>query len=107
MLCYNVATHLLFTDPCESSPCKNGGKCKSENGQWICHCTSKYFGSSCEYERIADPHDKRINRCDYFNCLNGGTCEPTIDYTDFTCSCQTGFQGRICETKISTMAILG
>ena len=51
--------------------------------------------------------DQRINKCDYFDCLNGGTCEPTIDYTDFTCSCQTGFQGRICETKIGTMATLG
>ena len=88
MLCYNVATHLLFTDPCESSPCKNGGKCISGNGEWTCDCTSQYFGSNCENER---------NPCQYIKCLNGGTCLPTLDFTSYICSCSKGFQGVLCR----------
>ena len=96
MLCYNVATHLLFTDPCESSPCKNGGKCISGNGEWTCDCTSQYFGLNCEYER---------NPCQYIKCLNGGTCLPTMDFTNYTCSCSKGFQGVLCQEEVNKRGI--
>ena len=89
MLCYNIATHISFTDPCESSPCKNGGKCNSENGEWKCDCTSQYFGLNCENKR---------NPCQYIKCLNGGTCVPTSDNA-ISCSCQSGFQGAFCKEK--------
>ena len=92
MLCYNVATHLLFTDPCESSPCKNGGKCISGNGEWTCNCTSQYFGLNCEYER---------NPCQYIKCLNGGTCHPTLDFTSYKCACSKGFQGVLCHEEVN------
>ena len=79
---------MLITDPCESSPCKNGGKCTTENGQFKCECTFQYFGLTCEYER---------NSC---QCLNGGTCVPTADFTIYSCSCPQEFQGHLCQTKI-------
>ena len=91
MLCYNIDTHLSFTDPCESSPCKNGGKCNSENGEWKCDCTSQYFGLNCENER---------NPCQYIKCLNGGTCHPTLDFTSYKCSCSKGFQGVLCHEEV-------
>ena len=92
MLCYNIATHLSFTDPCESSPCKNGGKCSSENEEWKCDCTPQYFGLNCENER---------NPCQYIKCFNGGTCGPTMDFKNFTCSCSKGFQGILCQKEVN------
>ena len=83
---------ILNTDPCESFPCKNGGKCSSENGKWKCDCISKYFGSTCENKR---------NPCQEIPinpCFNGGTCVPTSDNA-ISCSCQSGFQGALCKEK--------
>ena len=99
MLCYNVAAHLLFTDPCESSPCKNGGKCISENGEWKCDCTSQYFGLNCEYER---------NPCQYVKCLNGGTCQRSTVTMNATCICPPFFEGALCDIATDrTFLIVG
>ena len=87
----NLLRYVLITDPCESSPCKNEGKCYPENGELKCNCTSQFFGSNCEYER---------NPCQYIKCLNGGTCVPTVDFSNYTCSCLDGFQGVLCQTEI-------
>jgi Notch-like protein len=82
--------YILITDPCESSPCKNEGKCYPENGELKCNCTSQFFGSNCEYER---------NPCQFIRCLNGGTCIPTSEFTNYTCLCLQGFQGLLCQEK--------
>ena len=81
---------ISLADPCESSPCKNSGKCVTEKGQFKCECTLPYFGSTCENKR---------NPCGHNTCLNGGNCVPTKDLTNFTCSCQDGFQGNMCQMK--------
>ena len=82
-------------DPCGSFPCKNGGKCLVENGQFKCKCTLPFFGSVCEHKR---------NPCSHDLCLNGGTCTPRNDFFNFTfslsytCSCHERFQGSRCQT---------
>ena len=82
---------MLTSDPCKNTPCKNNGKCSSKNGQFECKCTSQYSGSRCEREK---------NPCNFALCLNGGSCVPSADFTNFTCSCPKGFKGIVCETKI-------
>ena len=81
------------TDPCESSPCKNGGKCSSEKGKWKCNCISKFIGSTCEDEK------NPCQKIPYNPCLNGGTCVPTSDDA-ISCSCPSGFQGALCKEKV-------
>ena len=34
--------------PCESSPCKNGGTCKTIGKSVSCYCTDDYIGDNCE-----------------------------------------------------------
>ena len=79
------------TNHCSSSPCKNNGKCNFENGQVKCKCSLPYFGSFCEHTR---------NPCQFSKCLNGGTCAPNEDFTDYTCLCQKNFKGLLCEKGI-------
>ena len=76
--------------PCASSPCKNNGKCHSENGQVKCKCPLPFFGSLCE---------DNGNPCQYSRCLNGGICAPKEDFTGYTCSCPKGFNGVLCEKE--------
>ena len=74
-----------------SLPCKNNGKCILENGQVKCKCSLPYVGSFCEHTR---------NPCQFSKCLNGGTCAPNEDFTDYTCLCQKDFKGLLCEKGI-------
>ena len=78
------------TDPCALSPCKNNGKCNSENGKVKCKCSLPYYGILCEHTK---------NPCQYGKCLNGGTCAPNKDFTDYTCVCPQGIEGQLCEKK--------
>ena len=78
------------TDPCALSPCKNNGKCNSENGKVKCKCSLPYYGTLCEHTK---------NPCQYGKCLNGGTCAPNKDFTDYTCVCPQGIEGQLCEKK--------
>ena len=81
---------ISIVNPCKSSPCNNGGKCLVDNGQFKCECISPAFGLTCEH---------KINPCSHDSCLNGGTCVPTNNFTNYTCSCQKGFQGNRCQTE--------
>ena len=74
-----------------NNTCKNNGKCILENGQVKCKCSLPYVGSFCEHTR---------NPCQFSKCLNGGTCAPNEDFTDYTCLCQKDFKGLLCEKGI-------
>ncbi|XP_030197379.1 uncharacterized protein LOC115532053 [Gadus morhua] len=39
---------LLNADPCDSSPCQNGSKCKNLLAVIVCECVYPYFGNTCE-----------------------------------------------------------
>ena len=38
----------LLVNPCDSSPCKNGGTCENDADSFSCNCTEKFEGSTCE-----------------------------------------------------------
>ncbi|CAH3188859.1 unnamed protein product, partial [Porites evermanni] len=84
--------HFYILTPCDSSPCKNTGKCISlyqENG-YTCICVKGFTGKDCE---------TNINDCVNFTCLNNGTCIDLIN--GFNCSCPPGFTGNRCEIDIN------
>ena len=46
---YSDFSFLISTaNPCESSPCKNGGKCKNKGNGFECECPEHYEGTTCE-----------------------------------------------------------
>ncbi|XP_073249640.1 uncharacterized protein [Porites lutea] len=76
---------------CDSSPCKNTGKCiplYQENG-YTCICVEGFTGRNCE---------KNIDVCKSNPCLNNGTC--TDRANGFNCSCPAGFAGKRCEIDV-------
>ena len=38
----------ILVNPCESSPCKNGGTCANNGDSFSCTCTDKFEGPTCE-----------------------------------------------------------
>ncbi|XP_073249635.1 uncharacterized protein [Porites lutea] len=84
--------HFYIPSPCDSSPCKNTGKCISlyqENG-YKCICVEGFTGKNCE---------TNINECESNPCLNNATC--TDRSNGFNCSCPPGFSGNRCEIDIN------
>ena len=39
---------ICIANPCESTPCKNGGKCKNKGNDFQCECSENYEGDTCE-----------------------------------------------------------
>ena len=39
---------VFLVNPCDSSPCKNGGTCAKDGDNFNCKCTDKFEGSTCE-----------------------------------------------------------
>ena len=39
---------VFLVNPCDSSPCKNGGTCENDEDTFACNCTEKFEGSTCE-----------------------------------------------------------
>ncbi|CAH3188757.1 unnamed protein product, partial [Porites lobata] len=86
--------HFYIPSPCDSSPCKNTGKCiplYQKNG-YKCTCVKGFTGRNCE---------TNINDCVNITCLNNGTCIDLID--GFNCSCPPGYAGNRCEIGISVL----
>ncbi|CAG5110604.1 Oidioi.mRNA.OKI2018_I69.chr2.g4988.t1.cds [Oikopleura dioica] len=69
--------------PCDSNPCKNGGKCKIEGNSFLCRCPYGYSGEHCENDPCFD------------KCENGGKC--SIHGSSFSCKCPYGYKGERCE----------
>ncbi|XP_077975770.1 uncharacterized protein LOC144431476 [Styela clava] len=78
---------------CDSSPCKNGGRCLTRAvDAFQCECTAGFTGTTCEEPVITDP-------CNPSPCKNNGICQ--TNGQDFTCQCRFGFKGRLCERRNS------
>ena len=72
-------------DPCESSPCQNGGACARGDAAYTCACAAGYFGAACE----DDP-------CEMSPCLNGGVCTLADAQPLPSCECNDPFFGAVC-----------
>ncbi|KAL4238407.1 hypothetical protein ACF0H5_003116 [Mactra antiquata] len=83
-------------DYCSPNPCKFGF-CHNDtiNHTFTCICETGYFGTTCDH-----------NACASSPCHNGGTCHVRLhekhfpDY--FICTCDTHYEGRLCETDKTT-----
>ncbi|EEB20489.1 hypothetical protein Phum_PHUM617470 [Pediculus humanus corporis] len=114
------------TDPCESSPCENGGKCSSNQTEFKCDCQTGYSGDRCQHPSdlcsespckhgicVSQPDgykcfcrpgfagencEYEFNECESSPCLNGGTCIDQIG--GYQCICGRGFNGKRCHIKV-------
>ena len=39
---------VFLVNPCDSSPCKNGGTCDGIEDRFICKCVEGFDGDTCE-----------------------------------------------------------
>ncbi|XP_031780785.1 fat-like cadherin-related tumor suppressor homolog isoform X4 [Nasonia vitripennis] len=81
----------IDTDPCASSPCLYGGRCRvlHELGDFACDCIGPSLsGKRCEFGRYCSPNP----------CLHGGVCEE--GNSGPICKCQ-GFAGERCELDVN------
>ncbi|XP_067369037.1 protein crumbs homolog 1 isoform X3 [Channa argus] len=84
-------------NPCDPSPCQNGGRCESHVRGYICHCPPQtldgllYGGVNCDVHLVG---------CEGHECQNQGSCSPfLLDETHgYTCSCPPGYTGPLCKT---------
>tara|TARA_B100000900_G_scaffold244431_1_gene207853 strand:+ start:401 stop:2284 length:1884 start_codon:yes stop_codon:yes gene_type:complete len=82
---------VVTEDPCNSSPCQNGGAClvNADGHGYTCQCVDGFEGVNCE---------TNINECANNPCQNGGTCNDGVN--EYTCQCQAGYSGENCGTDI-------
>ena len=53
--CVGVLTESPPVNPCNSSPCQNGGRCSKSNwtkSGYYCYCKSEYAGETCEIGKL-------------------------------------------------------
>jgi hypothetical protein len=108
---------------CESNPCSNGGTCVDSSadprvayGSYSCHCAAGFANGICTYDYV-DAYaqecgvleggncDVDVNECLSRPCQNGATCHESSDasasmhvsFDAYTCSCQRGFTGGLCD----------
>lgn len=107
----------IQTNPCDLSPCKNGGQCSSSGLSYTCNCVGTGFsGITCEIEDSASPsamptplssdfpstapssQPSESDECSPNPCFNGGSCTDGAD--SYICTCPSGYGGDRCETNI-------
>lgn len=107
-------------DVCESSPCLNGGVCRSYRKNYLCVCKDGFFGDQCQMckcifmslnrnkigvlsyklNRIVLTawlcHPQVEDPCILKPCGNRGLCW-SDQRGNYNCICQTGHTGKDCE----------
>ena len=89
-LCFIMIKFCFSADPCDNSPCLNGGTCTTLNNAFSCECTDGLSGVQCETD---------LDFCTPDSCLNGGTCFEGLGTLVF-CACAPGYTGDGCEIDI-------
>ena len=82
---YDNGTDCTFINYCLSNPCLHDSDCNPILNGYICYCAIGYTGVNCE---------TNINDCD--PCVEG-RC--TDGVPSFTCICEPGFFGPLCQRK--------
>ncbi|CAB3384122.1 Hypothetical predicted protein [Cloeon dipterum] len=113
-------------DPCDSSPCLNGGTCGGNATHFECACAAGFVGQLCQHNRdecasapcvhgicvdqedgyrcfcqpgFAGEHcEYEYNECESSPCINGGTCTDHIG--GYSCECGRGYSGKRCHVKV-------
>ncbi|KAG2446130.1 hypothetical protein HXX76_000727 [Chlamydomonas incerta] len=89
-------------DPCDPSPCLNGGTCERsiDLSSRTCACNAFWTGANCDtdVDECADTYT--VDPCAASPCLNGGTCERSNDLSSRTCLCDDFWTGANCETDV-------
>eukprot|EP00117_Sycon_ciliatum_P024540 scpid11042/ scgid20575/ Fibropellin-1; Epidermal growth factor-related protein 1; Fibropellin-I; SpEGF I; UEGF-1 len=80
--------------PCDSSPCQNGGTCSNSLGTYSCSCTPSYEGFNCG-RRVSI-----VRACDSSPCRNGATC--TNVGSGYRCRCTAQYNGVNCENRFGS-----
>ncbi|EPY81630.1 notch1 preproprotein-like protein [Camelus ferus] len=84
---------------CDSSPCKNGGKCWQTNTLYRCECHSGWTGLYCDVPNVScevAAWQQGINVTHL--CRNGGLCMNAGN--THHCHCQAGYTGSYCEDQV-------
>ena len=75
-------------------PCLNDGVCNDfvVSGSYNCSCPSQFFGAGCQF----------FDTCSNSPCENNGNCFVDLsNINQFTCNCQAGYTGELCDAQIS------
>ncbi|XP_043940374.1 neurogenic locus notch homolog protein 3 isoform X2 [Protopterus annectens] len=85
-----------FQDPCHSSPCFNGGVCRSSvsggTPRYSCICPRGFRGfegQNCEIN---------VDDCPGHKCMNGGTCVDGVN--TYNCQCPPEWTGQFCTEDV-------
>lgn len=87
----NLAGCVNYANPCDSSPCANGGECYAAGTDFTCSCTNGWGGVTCR---------DAITACSGSPCSNGGTCRVSTNADGFTCTCTADYRGSTCDDLV-------
>ena len=61
---------VFLVNPCDSSPCKNGGTCENDEDTFTCNCTEKFEGPTCDNKGLQFASFESKMSCKFENIKN-------------------------------------